>query len=42
MLYKTTEKHEELRMRIRAFAEEKVKPIAFMLDQTNGFPHDMV
>lgn len=42
MLYKTTEKHEELRMRIRAFAEEKVKPIAFMLDQNNAFPHDMV
>lgn len=42
MLYKTTEKHEELRMRIRSFAEEKVKPIAFMLDQNNAFPHDMV
>ncbi|MBR4020661.1 MAG: acyl-CoA dehydrogenase family protein, partial [Firmicutes bacterium] len=42
MLYKTTEKHEELRMKIRAFAEEKVKPIAFMLDQNNAFPHDMV
>ncbi len=42
MLYKTTEKHEELRARIRAFAEEEVKPIAFMLDQKNEFPHDMV
>lgn len=42
MLYKTTEKHEELRARIRAFAEEEVKPIAFMLDQNNEFPHDMV
>lgn len=42
MLYKTTQKHEDLRAKIRAFAEEEVKPIAFMLDQNNEFPHDMV
>lgn len=42
MLYKTTDKHEELRERIRAFAETEVKPIAFMLDKNNEFPHDMV
>ena len=32
MLYQTTEQHEELRARIRAFAEEEVKPVAFMYD----------
>lgn len=42
MLYKTTQEHEDLRAKIRAFAEEEVKPIAFMLDQNNEFPHDMV
>ena len=42
MLYKLTEKHEALRAKIRAFAEEEVKPIAFMLDKNNEFPHDMV
>lgn len=42
MLFKTTETHEELRQKIRAFAEEEIKPIAFMLDKNNEFPHDMV
>lgn len=42
MLYKTTEKHEELRKRIREFAEAEIKPIAFMLDKNNEFPHDMI
>ena len=42
MRYMTTEQHEELRAKIRTFAEEEVKPIAFMLDQNNEFPHDMV
>lgn len=42
MLYKLTDKHEDLRAKIRAFAEEEVKPIAFMLDKNNEFPHDMV
>ncbi|NLD10775.1 MAG: acyl-CoA dehydrogenase, partial [Clostridiales bacterium] len=42
MLYQTTEQHEELRNKIRAFAEEEVKPIAFMLDKNNDFPYDMV
>ena len=42
MLFKTTQGHEEFRERIRAFAEAEVKPIAFMLDQNNEFPHDMI
>ena len=42
MLFKTTEQHEELRKKVRAFAEEKVKPIAFDLDQNNQFPDDIV
>ncbi len=42
MLFKTTEAHEEFRAKIRAFAEEEVKPIAFMLDKENSFPHEVV
>ena len=38
MLFQTTPAHEELRAKIRAFAEEEIKPIAFMLDQQNEFP----
>lgn len=42
MLFKTTEQHEEIRKKIRAFAEEEVKPLAFMMDQNNELPHDAV
>lgn len=42
MYFKTTEAHEEFRQKIRKFAEEEVKPIAFMLDQNNEFPMDAV
>ena len=42
MLFQTTEKHETLRNKIRAFAEKEVKPIAFSLDQENEFPEDAV
>ncbi len=42
MLFTTTEAHEELRAKVRAFAEEEVKPIAFKLDQENEFPHEAV
>lgn len=42
MLFKTTEAHEEFRAKIRAFAEEEVKPIAFMLDQKNEFPTEAI
>ena len=42
MLFKTTETHEELRARVREFAEAEVKPIAFLLDKENGFPDEAV
>ena len=42
MLFQTTPEHEALRAQIRAFAEEEIKPIAFMLDQQNGFPDEAV
>ncbi len=42
MLYQTTQEHEALRAKIRAFAEESVRPIAFMLDQQNEFPMDAI
>ncbi|GFZ29866.1 acyl-CoA dehydrogenase [Clostridium zeae] len=42
MFFKTTEQHETLRKKIREFAEEEVKPIAFMLDQENKFPSEAV
>ena len=35
MKFKTTEKHEELRMKIRNFAEEKIKPKAFSQGNSN-------
>ena len=38
MLYTTTQKHEELRKIIRNFAENEIKPQAFLLDQNNEFP----
>jgi len=42
MLYQTTEAHEALRAKIRAFAEAEIKPIAFQLDQENRFPTEAV
>ena len=42
MFYKITEEHEDLRMKIRGFVEEEVKPIAFMLDKENEFPTEVV
>ncbi len=42
MLFNTTQKQEEFRGQVRAFAEEKIKPIAFMLDKENKFPDDEV
>lgn len=42
MLFRTTDKHEEFRAKIREFAEAEIKPIAFMLDQNNEFPDDAV
>lgn len=42
MLFRTTDKHEEFRAKIREFAEAEIKPIAFMLDQNNEFPDEAV
>ena len=42
MLYTTTQKHEELRTIIRNFAENEIKPQAFLLDQNNEFPAEAV
>ncbi len=42
MLFKTTQTHEDLRAKVRAFAEDEVKPLAFMLDQENEFPTEAV
>ena len=42
MYFKTTEAHEEFRQMVRKFAEEEVKPYAFMMDQNNEFPMDAV
>ncbi len=42
MLFKTSQKHEEFRKKIREFAESEIKPIAFSLDQNNEFPEDII
>ena len=40
MFFKTTDAHEALRAKVRQFAENEVKPIAFLLDQQNEFPDE--
>ena len=42
MNFQTTETHEALRAKVRAFAEAEIKPIAFQLDRENRFPRDAV
>ncbi|WP_410207610.1 acyl-CoA dehydrogenase family protein [Fusobacterium sp.] len=42
MLFKTTDTHEEIRKKVREFAETEVRPIAFMLDQKNEFPTEVI
>jgi len=42
MFFKTTEQHENLRVKIKEFVEEEVKPIAFMLDQESKFPSEAI
>ncbi len=42
MFYKTSEEHEAFRKKVREFAEAEIKPIAFMLDQNNEFPTEVV
>ena len=41
-MFKTTEQHEQLRAKIRAWAEEVVTPIAHEHDQTGKFPTEAV
>ncbi|MCL2367251.1 MAG: acyl-CoA dehydrogenase family protein [Oscillospiraceae bacterium] len=42
MSYQTTKEHEALRLKVRAFAEKEVKPVAFMNDQEAAFPVEQV
>ena len=42
MSFKTTTDHEELRMKLREFAESEVKPYAFQWDNENKFPTEAV
>lgn len=42
MFFKTKVQHENLRTKIREFAQEEVKPITFMLDQENKFPSEAI
>jgi butyryl-CoA dehydrogenase len=42
MLFTTTHQQEELRAKVRKFAEEEVKPLTFFLDKENMFPDDAV
>lgn len=42
MLFTTRQEHEELRRKIREFAEGEIKPQAFLLDQNNEFPAEAV
>lgn len=42
MLFSTSESHETLREKIRSFAEDEIKPIAFKLDRENEFPHESI
>lgn len=42
MNYATTKQQEEIRQKVREFAENEIKPIAFMLDQENEFPGEAV
>lgn len=42
MLYQTTQAQEDLRAKVREFAETEVKPIAFSLDKENEFPTEAV
>ena len=42
MGYNLPEDLEEFRKVVRSFAEEKIKPIAFHLDQSKEFPKEIV
>ncbi|MCR5825589.1 MAG: acyl-CoA dehydrogenase family protein [Oscillospiraceae bacterium] len=42
MNFQTTQAHEELRAKVRAFAEAEIKPQAFLMDKENIFPREAV
>ena len=42
MLFQTTRGQEALRAQIRQFAEEEIKPQAFLMDQNNEFPEEAI
>ena len=42
MLFTTSQEHEELRKVIRRFAEEEIKPQAFLMDKNNEFPAEAI
>ncbi len=42
MLFTTTQQQEKLRAKVRAFAEEEIKPLAFLMDKENKFPDEAV
>ncbi|MEA4814049.1 MAG: acyl-CoA dehydrogenase family protein [Oscillospiraceae bacterium] len=42
MLFTTTKQHEDLRTEVRKFAEEEIKPMAFLMDKENEFPDDAI
>lgn len=42
MLFETSQEHEELRAKIRAFAESEIRPYAASWDRENTFPKEMV
>ncbi|MCI8539186.1 MAG: acyl-CoA dehydrogenase [Flavonifractor sp.] len=42
MLFQTTEAHEALRAKIRAFAETEVKPNTILMDQESKFPAEAI
>lgn len=42
MLFTTTQQQEELRTKVRTFAEEEIKPLTFLMDKENQFPDDAV
>ena len=42
MLFQTTRGQEALRTQIRQFAEEEIRPQAFLMDQNNEFPEEAI
>lgn len=36
-----SEDHEALRMHIRSFVEEEIKPVALQYDESQEFPHEI-